>query len=247
MGFFDSDEFEKTTSKKVVPLPFSYENGNHLVKVVRTLPHFSLSRYYFGVDSVRDDSGVSSSDDKSIQEPIVKLVNKKKNVLCLKLCGFTSYFFSNLIKERPDGYGEYSLVLNDLSRIDDSLILFNSSLHSIKPSCDFEHDKEISRLKSNITKNGHSRSIPSVIEVEVLSVDNIVAWAKKSSQSDLKLVFDAIEPLLYDSMKKYSQLTLNSDNSKCTVEQTGTVITYQVNDGNVVELQDEEELEISMF
>jgi len=251
MGFFDSDDFESTTSKCVVPEVFSYSKStsSKQIKISYHLPHFSLSTFYFG-NKEDCDSGVFT-DGPIIEEKIVEIeVAKPKIVVNFTSKNFNQAWICDLTSKQISGYSTYNLNLNRWLYTEEPII-FDHTKHILITECEKKLEQkqaEIDKLTTQMTSKDRRSNIPSIIQMESVSMTSISEWLKIASQDELVSVFNEIDSKIETKYKIGARATIvGSPGAEITVDQFGLLVKLESEDGRSFVLKDGDDIEVPLY
>jgi len=252
MGFFDSDAFEGITSHSVIPDDFSYSNekGSKTLKISYNLPNFSLSTFYFSQCKEDYDSGVFC-DAPIIEEKLVEIeVAKPKIVVNFTSKNFNQAWICDLTPKLISGYSSYNLNVNRWLYTEEPVI-FDKTKHVLLDDHDkllASKQKEIDDILATIEKKERRSGIPSIIQMESVSLTSVDEWLKVASQQELISVFNKIDARIETKHKIGARATIvGSPGADVTIDQFGLIVRLDTEDGRSFVLRDGDDIEVPLY
>jgi hypothetical protein len=252
MGFFDSDAFESITSRSVIPDDFSYSNekGSKTLRISYNLPNFSLSTFYFNQNKEDYDSGVFC-DAPIIEEKVVEIeVAKPKVVVNFTSKNFNQAWICDLTTKLISGYSSYNLNVNRWLYSEEPVV-FDKSKHVLLEDHNkllASKQKEIDDMSAIVQKKERRSGIPSIIQMESVSMTSIDGWLKVASQQELVSVFNKIDAKIETKYKIGARATIvGSPGADITVDQFGSVVKLDTEDGRSFVLKDGDDIEVPLY
>jgi len=252
MGFFDSDDFETVVSHNLLPCAFHYSSNNSskTQKITYRLPNFSLSTFYFNNNKEDHDSGVYC-DAPIVEEKLIQVeVAKPKIVVNFTSKNFNQAWICDITSKMISGYSTYNLNLNRWLYTEEPLV-FDKSKHMLLSDHNellASKQREIDELSANMEKKDRRSGIPSIIQMESVSMTSIDEWLKVASQQDLVSVLNKIDEKIETKFKIGARATIvGSPGADVTIDQFGLIVKLDTEDGRSFVLKDGDDIEVPLY